>query len=128
MQLVIDKKTKQVICVALGKGKVHDFKLLKNSKTHFAKEIKVGADKGYQGLKQRHENSCLPHKKPRGGALSDEQRSENRVQAKERIVVEHINRRFKVFRCLGERYRNRRKRFGLRVNLIAGLYNLDAGQ
>ncbi len=73
MQLVIDKKTKQVICVALGKGKVYDFKLLKNSKTHFAKEIKVNADKGYQGLKQRHENSCLPHKKLHGGALSDEQ-------------------------------------------------------
>jgi hypothetical protein len=34
----------------------------------------------------------------------------------------------KVFRVLGERYRNRRKRFGLRVNLIAGIYNLDCVQ
>ncbi|RGD91737.1 IS5/IS1182 family transposase, partial [Acinetobacter sp. SWAC57] len=29
----------------------------------------------------------------------------------------------KVFRILSERYRNRRKRFGLRMNLIAGLIN-----
>nr|MBP8207347.1 IS5/IS1182 family transposase [Acinetobacter sp.] len=29
----------------------------------------------------------------------------------------------KCFRILSERYRNRRKRFGLRVNLIAGLIN-----
>jgi len=29
----------------------------------------------------------------------------------------------KVFRILSERYRNRRRRFGLRFNLIAALYN-----
>ncbi|MBT7069454.1 MAG: IS5/IS1182 family transposase, partial [Anaerolineae bacterium] len=30
-----------------------------------------------------------------------------------------------VFRILSERYRNRRKRFGLRFNLIASLYNFE---
>ena len=34
-------------------------------------------------------------------------------------------RSLKVFRILSERYRNRRKRFGLRFNLIAGLYNFE---
>jgi len=29
----------------------------------------------------------------------------------------------KIFRILAEKYRNRRKRFTLRVNLIAALYN-----
>ncbi len=29
----------------------------------------------------------------------------------------------KTFRILSERYRNRRKRFGLRINLIAALVN-----
>ncbi|HET7117829.1 MAG TPA: IS5/IS1182 family transposase, partial [Hanamia sp.] len=37
----------------------------------------------------------------------------------------HIIRSLKVFRVLAERYRNRRSRFGLRVNLIAGIYNYD---
>jgi len=30
-----------------------------------------------------------------------------------------------VFRILSGRYRNRRKRFGLRCNLIAALYNFE---
>jgi len=33
--------------------------------------------------------------------------------------------RLKVFRILSERYHNRRKRFGLRFNLIAAIYNLE---
>ena len=134
---MVEVKTKRVICVAIGKGRDHDFALLKSSETHFAKAVKVNADKGYQGLKKLHLNSELPHKKPKGGTLTIEQKHENRLFARERIVVEHVNRRFKrpcpkvhlmvkkVFRILGERYRNRRKRYGLRVNLIAGIYNLD---
>ena len=38
-------------------------------------------------------------------------------------MVEHIIRSVEIFRILAERYRNRRKRFGLRFNLIAALYN-----
>ncbi|HHW54112.1 MAG TPA: IS5/IS1182 family transposase, partial [Acinetobacter towneri] len=34
-----------------------------------------------------------------------------------------INGKLKHFRILTERYRNRRKRFGLRMNLIAGMVN-----
>jgi hypothetical protein len=31
------------------------------------------------------------------------------------------------FRILSERYRNRRKSFGPRLNLIAGIYNFELG-
>ena len=31
----------------------------------------------------------------------------------------------KIFKILADRYRNRRKRFGLKFNLIAGLYNYE---
>ncbi|MDR1198857.1 MAG: IS5/IS1182 family transposase, partial [Prevotellaceae bacterium] len=34
-----------------------------------------------------------------------------------------IIRDVKIFRILAEKYRNRRKRFALRFNLIAALYN-----
>ncbi len=40
-----------------------------------------------------------------------------------RIAVEHINRRLKIFKILSNPYRNRHKRFGLRANLIAGIYD-----
>jgi len=33
-----------------------------------------------------------------------------------RVIGEHVNRSLKIFRILSERYRNRRKRFGLRAN------------
>jgi hypothetical protein len=41
------------------------------------------------------------------------------------VRVEHVIRRFKVFRIFAGRYRHRRKRFGLRLNLIAGLLNYE---
>ena len=47
----------------------------------------------------------------------------NKEISRRRIGIEHINSKLKVFRILGERYRNRRKRFGLRMNLISGLIN-----
>jgi hypothetical protein len=33
--------------------------------------------------------------------------------------------KLKAFRILLERYRNRHRRFGLRVNLIAAIYNFE---
>ncbi|MCL6230401.1 IS5/IS1182 family transposase, partial [Acinetobacter sp. ANC 5581] len=34
---------------------------------------------------------------------------------------EHVNGKLKIFRILAERYRNRRKRMCLRLNLIAAI-------
>ncbi len=64
--MVIDRKTKQIVCTAHGKGKEHDFKLLKNSKTNFLAKIKCLADKGYQGIQKIHSLSQVPYKKPKG--------------------------------------------------------------
>jgi hypothetical protein len=49
----------------------------------------------------------------------------NRKLARIRVLGEHIHRKLKVFKILSQRYRNRRKRFGLRFNLIAALYNYE---
>ncbi|WP_189523666.1 transposase family protein [Nostoc sp. PA-18-2419] len=70
-------------------------------------------------------SSCIPAKKPRGADLPSHERHHNRQLAQLRVVGEHINRRLKIFRILKEQYRNRRKRFGLRCNLIAGLLNYE---
>ena len=85
------------------------------------------ADSGYQGLAKLHEKSRTPRKKPRKGELTDEQKRGNRELARRRVVVEHVIRRLKIFRILAERYRNRRNRFSLRFNLIAGLHNYELG-
>lgn len=83
------------------------------------------ADKGYQGIKKIHANSQVPQKKPRKGELSEVEKNRNRELARKRVVGEHINRKLKIFKILSDRYRNRRKRFSLRFNLIAGLYNYE---
>jgi hypothetical protein len=70
-------------------------------------------------------NSQIPKKKPRKGELSDSDKRKNRELARKRVIGEHINRKLKIFKILADRYRNRRKRFGLRFNLIAGLYNYE---
>jgi hypothetical protein len=90
-----------------------------------AAQIECLADRGYQGLKKLHSNSQTPQKKPRGGELTPQAKHQNRVLASRRVVGEHVIGKLKVFRILAEKYRNRRRRFGLRLNLLASLYNLD---
>ena len=83
------------------------------------------ADAGYLGISNLHENSQIPAKKSKLHPLTKEQKSYNHKLSSERIFVENVIRRLKIFRILSERYRNRRKRFGLRFNLIAAIYNLE---
>ena len=90
-----------------------------------AAHISALADAGYQGLTALHPNSRTPAKKSKLHPLSKEQKASNRALSQERILIENIIRKLKIFRILSERYRNRRKRFGLRFNLIAAIYNLE---
>ena len=124
-QLVVNQRTGAIICTAHGKGRVHDFRLFKTSQVRLAATIQLLGDKGYQGIVKLHANSRTPVKKPKGAHLSQAQRQANRTLATQRIVVEHVNRCLKIFRILSERYRNRIRRFGLRFNLIAGIYNYE---
>jgi IS5 family transposase len=120
---VANLETQEIICTVHEKGKVHDLRVWKESQMKMMERIKCLADKGYQGIKKNHENSETPIKKKKGKKLSREEKKQNRRLAQERIIIEHINRKLKIFRILSSKYRNRRKRFALRFNLIAGIYN-----
>lgn len=85
-------------------------------------------DKGYQGIEKLHANSRLPKKKPRNSKFGAADKAHNRELARERVVIEQVNRRLKIFRILAERYHNRRRCFGLRGDLIAALYNDELSQ
>ena len=118
-------KDGRVICVQIDKGRKHDFRVFKESRVYIHPDIRTETDSGYQGIKKYHGNSALPFKRSRKKELTKEQKQHNHTVSSSRVQVEHIIRELKVFRILGERYRNRRKRFGLRVNLIAGIYNYE---
>jgi IS5 family transposase len=116
------------VATAYASGSKHDFQLFKDDQTEIAEHIRILADAGYQGLAELHENCQTPLKKSKHHPLTERQKQRNRSLARKRIVIEHIFRRIKVFRILSERYRNRRKRFPLRFNLIAAIYNLELNQ
>jgi hypothetical protein len=113
------------MCLAHSKGKTHDFKLFKNSQTKFHQFLKVIADKGYQGIAKLHNLSQTPIKKSKKKKLTKEQKKSNRELNRLRIAVKHVNRCLKIFKILSYPYRNCHRRFGLRSNLIAGIYNYE---
>jgi hypothetical protein len=115
----------QIIATAFGTGSKHDYRLFQESYAGIAQDILCLADTGYLGINKLHANSQIPAKKSKLHPLTSEQKAANRELASQRIFVEHVIGKLKVFRILSERYRNRRKRFGLRFNLIASLYNLE---
>lgn len=121
--MVVNGRTRQLLCTHHGRGPAHDFALYQRSGVEPHEGLEVLADSGYQGLQKLHAKSRTPRKKPRKSELTEEQKQSNRELARRRVVVEHVIRCLKIFRILAERYRNRRKRFSLRFNLIAGLYN-----
>lgn len=121
----MNQKTKEIIATAFGSGSTHDFHLFKDSRSGMSAHICSLADTGYLGIGNLHENSKIPAKKSKLHPLTKAQKTNNHNLSRERIFVENVIRRLKIFRILSERYRNRRKRFGLRFNLIASIYNLE---
>ena len=102
---------------------MHDFKLCREHLPRWSPETLCVVDAGYRGLGKIHENTLGPYKATRGRALESAQKRVNRSVSRLRVRIEQVIGAIKRFRILAERYRNRRRRFGLRVNLIAGLYN-----
>jgi len=117
--------TQQILATDFGNGHEHDFQLFKRSCSSVSQQTCVLADAGYQGIAGLHPNSQTPAKKSKLHPLRQEQKASNRALSRKRILIENIIRRLKIFRILSERYRNRRKRFGLRFNLIAAICNME---
>ena len=106
---------------------MHDFKLYKDTiGGRILESIKAQMDSGYQGVSEIHKNSETPKKTPKGGEITREEKLENRRISRERILIENINAKIKVFKIMANKYRNRRKRHSLRANLICAIINADA--
>jgi len=86
----------------------------------------VKTDTGYLGIKKLHANSEHPVKNSKLHKLTVDDKAYNRSIASQRTSNEHAIGFLKRFKILSERYRNRRTRFGLRLNLLAGICNFDS--
>jgi hypothetical protein len=124
--VIANAKTGDIICTAHAEGSTHDFSLYKSSIcSKVSEDIKIQGDSGYQGILKLHKNSEIPKKKPKGGKLTVDEKAENRRISRERILIENINAKIKVFKIAANKYRNRRKRFKLRMALICGIINFE---
>lgn len=124
---IITNKNGKILAVTIGKGRMHDFNLFK--KSNATKKIlmsRVLADLGYMGIDKICPNSKIPNKRKKNKSLTKEEKKENKKLSSQRIIIENINAKIKVFKITKYPYRNRRKRFGLRMNLICGIINLDS--
>lgn len=122
---MVDKKTREVICTAFGNGKKHDFRLFKESKVRWTEKTYRVTDSGYTGIRKLQRSSRLPKKSSKKKLLTREEKKQNREISSERVVNENVIGSLKRFKIVSDRYRNRRKRFGLRFNLIAGVHNFE---
>ena len=88
-------------------------------------KIKAQTDSGFVGIHKYHKNSELPKKSSKKNPLTKEDKKYNQRISSERVLNENVIGVIKRFRIISDKYRNRRRRFGLRFNLIAGIYNYE---
>lgn len=88
-------------------------------------QIELLTDTGYLGINKLYQNAKLPYKRTKLKPLCKEQKKYNRDLSSKRVLNENVIGKVKRFKIIADRYRNRRKRFGLRFNLIAGIYNSE---
>lgn len=97
--------------------------MFKESETYFLSDTKVSVDSGYQGIAKIHSKSSLPKKRNKKNPLTVEDKNKNREISSERVEIENVFGEIKRFRIIAEKYRNRRKRFGIRFTIIASIFN-----
>jgi hypothetical protein len=107
-------------------GKIHDMNIRKQGPPLHPDDTAY-VDSGYQGLQQDHANTEYPYKRSKNKPLSSDEKEYNRALSRVRVKVEHKIRQLKIFRILKEQYRNRRKGFGIAVNIVAGIVNMKSG-
>ena len=99
--------------------------MFKESKIKIHPQKCALTDTGYQGLQKIHAKTQIPKKKSKKKPLTKKDKKNNRKIAGNRVINENVIGMVKRFKIIADRYRNRRKRFGLRFNLIAGVYNYE---
>lgn len=100
-------------------GRTHDKKDYQDQRFIIPPTLKTKGDLGYQGTSIE-----VPIKKKKNQKLTKEQKAFNRQHSRERIVVEHVFGKMKIFKILSERFRNPLKSHNLIFKNIAGIHNL----
>jgi hypothetical protein len=125
------RKKRVILLTQARGGRIHDKRQLEEAGLveYIPDEVAIEADLGFQGLQNEFDNVHLPHKKPKGKELTEQQKQENREFSRQRVKCEHAHAGIKRYRAVSDVYRNRVPDFDDRLMFnAAGLWNfyLDA--
>jgi hypothetical protein len=129
-QIVINKQGEIIDVTKSSPGRHHDKRIWDESKISksLPSKIPITSDSGYQGIKDDFPNATLPHKKRRDGPeLTKKQKRQNRKISRERILVENVIGRMKIFKILSDRYRGNRKKHSEIFEIVAYVTNVKFG-
>jgi hypothetical protein len=98
---------------------------LNNREPKYITEVNVIAGTRYEGIQKLHVKSEVPKRKTKKNPLTKEDKKKNQELASERVAKENVIGVIKGFKIVSDKYWNRRKRFGLRINLISVNYNME---
>lgn len=105
-------------------GKRHDKKIVDEEAPVFPKDSSLYKDTGFQGYEPEGVITFQPQKKPRGKELTPEQKEENRLISRIRVVIEHIIAGVKRCRIVKDLFRNTKQMFDdLVMEIACGLHN-----
>jgi hypothetical protein len=118
-QIAVDQDGKIQAVSPSYPGRVHDKRVYDHEQVVIPRKAEPVGDLGYQGSVL-----TVPNKTPKGGTLSEQEKAYNREHASERILVEHVIGKLKIFKILSDQFRNELSRHTLMFKNIAGLCNL----
>ncbi|NJO93432.1 MAG: transposase [Hydrococcus sp. RM1_1_31] len=122
----VDEQKRVLILSKAREGKVHDKRAHDEDDMagSIPEEIPIEVDSGFLGLQKQYENIHVPHRKPKGGELSETQKEANRLLSSSRVVCENAFAGVKRYFAVSQIYRNRIQDFDDKLMLTAtGLWN-----
>jgi hypothetical protein len=124
--LVTDQRTGKIkVLSPTVEGKKHDKKLAEEDDIPFPEDSTLYQDTGFIGYQPQRVQIIQPKKKPKGGQLTAQEKSDNTAIAKARIGIEHAIGAVKIYHIVHDVFRNLRLGFDDTVMEIAcGLHNL----
>lgn len=115
---------KDIIDVMVAaRGPEADINLFRQQQPKFSDSQEFVGDKAYVGAAR----TTTPTKKPRGRELTAEQREDNKQISRQRIFIEHLIRRLKIFRVAADKFRLNPQNYEQVILTICGLVRLSLG-
>jgi hypothetical protein len=125
--LVLSNACREILVLSKTKpGRNHDYALFKELNPQIPSYVVNWVDLGFQGIEKDFPSLevIIPNKKPRGGELTADQKADNTMVARMRIVSEHAIGGIKRLKVVTDVFRNRKKNFAdLFMLLACGLWN-----